>query len=108
MPYFIPDTNKEVPITTILKWYLERKRGKVVEARNEIQRCFRDLDKNVQKEIILAFLSKGKEDKIWAYRIIIDFWDDAFMDKVRDVFEKYHEKGCFIPVIKYFPINYIL
>lgn len=71
MPYSIPDTNKEVPITTILKWYLERKRGKVVETRKEIQQSFRDLDKNVQKEIILAFLSKGKEDSSWFDMLII-------------------------------------
>ena len=108
MPYSIPDTNKEVPITTILKWYLERRRGKVVEAREEIQRRFRALDRNVQKEIIFAFLSSGKEDRAWVYRTITDFWDDAFMDKVKETFEKYHEKGCYIPVIKYFPTKYII
>ena len=108
MPLPIPHKENKIPIATILKWYLERRKGKVVKARNEIQRRFHGLDWDVQKEIILAFLSSGKSDREWIYKKVENYWDDAFMDKVKDVFEKYHEKGCYFPVIKYFPTNYII
>ena len=108
MPLPIPHKENKIPIATILKWYLERRKGKVVKARNEIQRRFHGLDWDVQKEIILAFLSSGKSDREWIYKKVENYWDDVFMDKVKDVFEKYHEKGCYFPVIKYFPTNYIL
>lgn len=108
MPLPIPYNENKIPIATILKWYLERRKGKVVKARNEIQRRFHGLDWNVQKEIILAFLSSGKSDRERGYRLVEKNWDNVFMDKVKEVFEKYHEKGCYFPVIKYFPTNYII
>ena len=108
MPLPIPHKENKIPISTILKWYLERRKGKVVKARNEIQRRFHGLDWDVQKEIIFAFLSSGKSDREWIYKKVENYWDNAFMDKVKDVFEKYHEKGCYFPVIKYFPTNYII
>lgn len=100
----IPDKNKEVPITTILQWYLERKKGK---ARKEILQRFHGLDIDVQKEIILAFLSRGKEERAWVYKLLYDYWDNAFMDKIWDVFEKYHEKDCVFLIIQYFPTRYL-
>lgn len=50
MPLPIPHKENKIPIATILKWYLERRKGKVVKARNEIQRRFHGLDWDVQKK----------------------------------------------------------
>ena len=108
MPFPILDKANKIPIATILKWYMERKKGKVVESRNEIQRRFGGLDWSIQKKVILAFLDSGKADRKWVYEQLIWFWDEAFQSKVREVFEKYHEKGCYWPVTWYFPTDYIL
>ena len=59
MPFPILDKANKIPIVTILKWYMERKKGKVVESRKEIQRRFSGLDWSVQKKVILAFLDAG-------------------------------------------------
>ena len=57
MPYPLPERNKK--ISTLIKWFVERKKGKVVAARKEIQRRFDYLDWEDQKKIILAFLNSG-------------------------------------------------
>ena len=108
MPLPIPEKTNKTPIATVLKWYFERKKGKVAEARKEIQRRFEGLDWKDQKKIILAFLSSGKADREWAYKRLIRYWDNDFLPKVKEIFERYHEEKCFIPVIWFFPTSYIL
>ncbi len=108
MPLPVLDKANKIPIATIVKWFLEREKGKVVESRQEIQRRFGGLDWSIQKIVISAFLSSGKADRKWAYEQIVWLWDNDFLQKVKEVFEKYHEKGCYRPVTWYFPTNYIL
>lgn len=108
MPFPVPNKANKTPISTILKWYLERKKGKVVESRQEIQRRFGGLDWAIQKKIILAFLSSGKADRKWAYEQLIWYWDNDFLPKTKELFEQYHEKKIFWPVIWYFPTDYII
>ncbi len=106
MPYPIPNRNKK--ISTLIKWFVERKKGKIVESRQEIQRRFDHLDWNDQKKIIFAFLSSGKADRYWIYPYLVKYWDDEFIPIVKDLFEKYHEEKCKWAIIRYFPINYLL
>ena len=106
MAYPIPKRNKK--ISTLIKWFVERKKGKVIESRQEIQRRFDHLDWNDQKKIILAFLSSGKADRYWIYPYLVKYWDDEFIPIVKDLFEKYHEDTCKWAIIRYFPINYLL
>ena len=108
MPLPVLDKANKIPIATIVKWFLEREKGKVVESRQEIQRRFGGLDWSIQKIVISAFLSSGKADRKWAYEQIVWLWDNDFLQKVKEVFEKYHEKGCYRPVTWYFPTSYIL
>ena len=108
MPFPVPNKANKTPISTILRWYLERKKGKVVESRQEIQRRFGGLDWAIQKKIILAFLSSGKADRTWAYEQLIWYWDNDFLPKTKELFEQYHEKKIFWPVIWYFPTDYII
>jgi hypothetical protein len=108
MPLPVLDKANKIPIATIVKWFLEREKGKVVESRQEIQRRFGGLDWSIQKIVISAFLSSGKADRKWVYEQIVWLWDNDFFPKLKEVFEKYHEKGCYRPVTWYFPTNYIL
>ena len=106
MAYPIPERNKR--ISTLIKWFVERKKGKVVESRQEIQQRFESLDWSDQKKIILAFLSSGKADRLWIYPHLLKYWDDEFIPIVKEVFEKYHEDTCKWAIIRYFPTNYLL
>ena len=108
MPFPILDKANKVPIATLMKWFLERKIGKVVESRQEIQRRFDGLDWSIQKKVIYAFLSSGKADRKWIYEQLVWLWDESFLPKVKEVFEMYHEKGCYKSVTWYFPTDYII
>lgn len=63
-------TQRNRPIATLIKWYSDKKSGKVSDARKEIIRRFDYLDWNVQKKILMAFLDAGQSDRQWAYRKI--------------------------------------
>lgn len=103
------DKKNKISFSSFLKWYIiEGKKGKIVEAREEVQRRFPILDKNAQKIIIQVFLTRGKEERMWGYQQAYDNWDNTFMTKVKELFEKYHESGCDFLVIKYFPKDYII
>lgn len=64
------------PIRFVLKEYIERKKGKVVEARKELQRRFNGLDWNIQKKILLAHLISSKSDREWAYPLLLNYWNE--------------------------------
>lgn len=79
----MPQRNR--PIAKLIKWFVNREKGKVVDARHEIQWRFRSLDWNDQKKILLAFLSSGKEDRKWTYKQLANYWDDSFFPKVKEI-----------------------
>lgn len=96
------------PIAKLIKWFVNREKGKVVDARSEIQRRFAYLDWNDQKKILLAFLSSGKADRKWAYNELRLFGDDCFLAKATDDLETYHEPDMVRTVIECFPKSYLL
>ena len=96
------------PIRTVLKEYIERKKGKVVEARKELQRRFSGLDWNIQKKILFAHLNSSKSDREWAYPLLLNYWDESFKPYVQEIWETYHEERCSWIVVRYFPKDYIL
>ena len=105
MPYERQKKNR--PIASLIKWYLDKKSGKVTDARNEIQKRFDYLDWRVQKQILLAFLQACKSDREWAYMKVYRLWDDCFIEPLEALWEQYHENLCAWSVIEHFPIEYV-
>ena len=95
------------PIATLLKWYLDKKSGKVSDARKEIQKRFDYLDWKDQKRIALAFLQSGMSDREWVYGKVYRQWDDVYYEPVKSLWEKYHEFTCAWSIIQHFPIEYV-
>ena len=95
------------PIAMLIKNYMNKNSGKVSVSREEIQRRFNWLDWKDQKKILTAFLDSGRSDREWAYSKVLDYWDESFMPKVKELWETYHEYKCSWSVIRYFPIDYI-
>lgn len=94
-------------IKTVLKEYVERHKGKIVEARKELQRRFNGLDWNIQKKILVAHLESSKSDREWAYPLLLNYWDDSFKPCVQEIWETFHEERCSWIIIRYFPKDYI-
>lgn len=106
MPY--KQIPKNRPIATLVKWYADKKSGKVSDARKEIQKRFDYLDWKDQKRILLLFLQAGKSDRIWAYSKIYRQWDDCFLESMKTLWEEHHEDMCAWSVIEHFPIEYVM
>ncbi len=98
---------RNTPIATLIRNYVDKKSCKVSESREEIKWRFNGLDWKDQKRIIMAFLDAGKSDRLWAYGKVLDYWDESFMPKVKELWETYHEYKCSWSVIRYFPLDYI-
>jgi len=95
------------PISTIIKRYLDKGRGKVQSARMEIKRRFYALDWRYQKKILFAFLQSGKTDRNWAYGQLFYVWDDCFIPTLQKLWEQYHEQNLSQLIIRFFPLDYL-
>ncbi len=98
---------RNTPIATLIKNYVNKKSGKVSESRDEIKQRFSGLDWKDQKKILDAFLESCASDREWAYGKLIDYWDESFLPKVKELWETSHEYKCSWSVIRYFPLEYI-
>ena len=96
------------PIANVIKNYIDKKSGKVIVSRNEIQRRFFGLDWEDQKHILEAFLASGKTDREWAYSGLLRLWDDSFETKVLELWETYHEEKCAWVVVRHCSEAYIV
>ena len=106
MPF--PAPTKPTPINTLLKWYTERRKGKVVEARREIQRRFDYLDWKDQKKIIIAFLNSCMTDRTWIYKRLYYHWDDSLLPYLLDTIAKSPaDINLLSGVIPYVPLDFI-
>ena len=99
---------RNTPVNTLLKRYLDKKSGRVSEARSEIKYRFDYLDWSVQKRIMTAFLASGKTDREWAYTKLLKYWDDSFAPVVESLWNQYHDEKCSWPIIRHFPEDYVL
>ena len=105
MPY--QQRQKNRPIATLIKLYIDKKSGKVSDARKELQKRFDYLDWKDQKRIIFAFLQSGATDRQWAYGKIYSQWDKCYLKPIKALWEKYHEDMCAWSIIQHFPIKYV-
>lgn len=96
------------PIAIVIKNYIDKKSGKVIVSRDEIQRRFFGLDWEDQKHILEAFLASGKTDREWAYSGLLRLWDDSFETKVLELWETYHEEKCAWVVVRHCSEAYIV
>ena len=101
------EKKRNTPIAQLIKQFRDKKSGKVVESREEIQKRFDYLDWKDQKAILLAFLDSTKTDRSWAYSKVLDYWDDSFIPIVKVLWEQEHEEKCKWVVIRHFPLEYL-
>ena len=95
------------PISTVIKWFVDKESGHVSEARKEIRRRFSGVDWKYQKKILLASLASCETDRTWAYPKLLDCWEDSFAPIIEDLWNTYHEKRCSWVIIRFFPKEYI-
>ena len=106
MPYYV--VTKNPPIATQIKNFQNKRSGKVTEARRDIQHRFACLDWKDQKKILKLFLESGYTDRDWAYSKLLRIWDDSFTEKVKTLWDQYHEDKCSWVIIRHLPKEFLL
>ena len=99
---------RNTPIATLISQYEDKRSGKVMESREEIQWRFDALDWEDQQHILSDFLESGKLDRAWACSALCDLWDPSFEPKIKELWEQYHEDVCKWVVIRHMPEGYIV
>lgn len=105
MPYYV--LKKNVPIATQIKNFQNKRSGKVTEARKDIQHRFSCLDWKDQKRIMNLFLESGKSDRDWVYSKLLRMWDNSFTEKVKTIWDQYHEDKCSWVIIRHMPKEFL-
>ena len=95
------------PVATLLRNFVNKQSGKVVDSRKEIQWRFDCLDWKDQKKILFAFLASGKSDREWAAKKLTVFWDPCFEKVVSDLWEQTGDDILAWPITRYFPTDYL-
>lgn len=98
---------RNTPIATLIKYYQDKKSGKVVKSRREIQYRFEYLEWKDQKKILMAFLQSGMTDRKWSLFNLLSYWDKSFAPIIEELWLKYHEREVAWVIIRFFPIDYV-
>lgn len=98
---------RNTPIATLLRNFVDKKSRKVIDSRREIQERFEHLDWKYQKKILIAFLASGKGDREWAAIQLTHYWDNSFEPIVKKMWEETGDRILKLPIIRYFPIDYL-
>ena len=96
------------PIATLIKWYADKRSGKVCEARREIQRRFDGLDWRHQKQIMSLFLDGCATDKRWAFWQLYTHWDSSFESKIANLWDKVNDFEYLCTVTHCMPMEFVL
>jgi len=94
-------------ISTLLKYFTDKKSGKVVEARVKLRDRFSKQSFKMQRKILKAMLYATKQDRIWAYNRLNYRWDNFFFEDVKALWEQFHEPESEFLVIRDFPMEYV-
>ena len=99
------------PIAEVLDDYVNRRKGRLVEAKRQLRKRFDGLDHDMQKAVMMAFMERGCESE---RRFICDklygdgFWTDEFIPLVEKWWEQYRDGRMAKVVIKRCPPAYLL
>ena len=77
-----------LPAVELLEDYVERRKGKVVEARKQLRRRFDGLDHDLQVKVARAFLTQPcQSDREFMYKKLASgvFWDDSLTSLVENL-----------------------
>lgn len=92
-------------VRELLMWYNNKKSGKVVLARKELQQRFLYLSYDEQLEIMRTFLRGKKTDLAWCYKILRKWWSDELLSQVIDLWDASHDECCGWLITRYATID---
>lgn len=98
---------KQESFDTLLKWAVERKRGKVSYAKRILTDGFNYYSYSQQVKIVKAFLFQSLGDRRFAYKRLSALWDETFVDIVKQAWNEFHDEECGWLITRFFPKDFL-
>lgn len=98
---------KQESFETLLKWAVERKRGKVSYAKRILTDGYKYYSYSQQVKIVKAFLFLSLGDRRFAYKKVSALWDESFIDIVTQAWNEFHDEECGWLITRFFPKDFL-
>ena len=98
---------KQESFDTLLKWAVERKRGKVSYAKRILTDGFNYFSYSQQVKIVKAFLFQSMGNRRFAYKRLPALWDESFIDIVKQAWNEFHDEECGWLITRFFPKEFL-
>lgn len=98
---------KQESFDTLLKWAVERKRGKVSYAKRILTDGFNYYSYSQQVKIVKAFLFLSLGNRRFAYKRLSALWDKSFLDIVKQAWNEFHDEECGWLITRFFPKEFL-
>ncbi len=99
------------PIEEVLDDYVNKRKGKQVEARRQLKKRFDGQEHSVQERIMLAFMEHGGEsERNFVYEKLCgeDFWVEDYTPLAQQWWEQFHDHKMARVIIRHCPREYLL
>ena len=99
------------PIEEVLDDYVNRRKGRILEARRQLKKRFDGQEHSVQERIMMAFMEHGgsaERDFVYGRLCGDEFWTDAYIPLVEAWWEKFHDQRMARVIIRRCPREYLL
>jgi len=106
--YNMSEHKKQESFDTLLKWVVERKRGKLSYAKQILTGGFYYYSYSQQVKIVKAFLSQSLSDRRFAYSKLYGLWDESFVDVVKQAWNEFHDEECGWLITRFFPKDFLV
>ena len=91
----------------LLKWVIEKKKGKMSYAKNILRTYFHGYSDNQQKKILRVLLLQAPGDRKFAHKKLYGNWDDSMIPYVLQCWNTFHDDTCAWLIIKIFPFDIV-
>ena len=99
------------PIEEVLDDYVNKRKGKQVEARRQLKKRFDGQEHSVQERIMLAFMEHGSEgERNFVYEKLCgeDFWVEEYTSLIQQWWERFRDDKMARVIIRRCPREYLL
>ena len=98
----------EIPTPTLLRWYEDKKSGKVVFSRKALMDRFIHQDEEVKRTILKAFLKGGIKEMEWAARYLRARWTKSMTTLVEVCWKKTQNPVLAQVILRHIPDSFVL
>lgn len=99
------------PIEEVLDDYINRRKGRLKEAKRQLRKRFDGLDHAMQERVMMAFMTYGNQaERDFIYKKLLgeEFWVDDYIPLIQQWWEDSYDGGLARVIVKYCPREYLL